>query len=629
MCSVTVPPPGRSGADPAPGPAAAGSGAAAAGAIGDGTMVGDRYRLVRRLGSGGMGVVWEAADGDDGDRAVALKHVRLDEPDPDERARMAEALRREWRVAAAAGDHRGVVGVRGLVEHADGPWLVMDLVPGRDLRAVVRDDGPLPARRAARLGVGMAEALEHLHRCGLVHGDVAPGNVMITDDRVVLTDFGISRPLRTSTVTATRRARGAPGFVPPEVVAGSLPTPGADVFGLGAVLLFAVSGQGPWGDGDERVVFGRALAGAPVVTARGRLRRVLRAMLRRRPRERPTPGACRAALEKVAEGGGPRFWWSLLSHRRLIAVVVAGIVVAVVAAAAAAWSIEHRDARIQARLGALGTDVGAQRSLDPCGLLDPDRLRRFGPASLVPDYGDFDRCDVFVDRAGTSVQLTALAESGDRRPPTGTPTSESGGLVALAVPPTPTGCERVVEAPGGWDVDLYASIDAGSDPALCAMADDAVDTTVAALAGGDYPTHSEEFPAASLARLDACALLPADALPGGAGGAWSVHPGFGRWDCRWRAPGRPRLQVHFDRDDQGAAGLGRPAGTIAGRPTAEQSEGPGECTVAVQQRPYPRPEGSTGYESVYVELDDVGAPDPCGLTRAVAAAVASRLPTPH
>jgi hypothetical protein len=613
--------------------------AGAASVIDDGTIIGGRYRLVRRLGSGGMGVVWEAEDIPGSGRPVALKQIRLDEPDPHDRGRLAEALRREWRLAAAASDHPGVVAVHELIEHEGQPWLVMELLPGRDLRRVLATDGPLSARRAARLGVEMAEALEHLHRCGVVHGDVAPGNVMVCDDHAVITDFGISRPLQAGTVTTTHRPRGAPGFISPEVVAGQLPAESADVFGLGAVLLYAVTGRGPWGDDDQRAVFGRAAIGTPVVTARGRLRRVLGPMMRRRPRERPSLPACRTALMRVADGAGPRLWWPLLSHRRLIAAITLGLVVAAVAAGSAVWSIEQGASRTRAELAALSGDLGAQRRLDPCGLLDPGALRRFGDSSLVPDYGNYDRCDVFVDHDQHSVQITALAETDDGDPgPAGTTTSSEDGLTVLTLPAEATGCERRVALPGGADVDLTASIDSGTDPALCSMADLAVGSTVAALTGGDDPIRGGPFPEPSLGGVDACALLSDPDLlrapvpqnspdPVPAAGGWTHRPGFGRWSCRWEALGRGTVTIRFDRDTRGTTALGGRRETLAGRPAAEAALAPGHCEISVQQRPYPRPEGSIGYEVMILEADDANPIDPCRDARPLALAAASRLPT--
>lgn len=599
----------------------------------DVTIVAGRFRLLRRLASGGMGVVWHASDEEQDGRGVALKQVRLvDDSDPNERSRLIDALRRESQLAATAGEHPHVVAVHGVVEHDSEPWLVMDLVDGRDLRRVVREDGALPAPRAAALGVQLAEAVEHLHTRGLVHGDITPGNVLVTpDDQVVLTDFGISRPLHATTLTTVGRPRGVPAFLAPEVAAGQVAGSTADVFGLGAVMFYAVRGQGPWGDDDERVVLGRALSGGAVPLRRDDpFQRLLAPMLRRRPRERPPVAVCRDALERFRDGRRlPRSVAWRRRRTRALAAVAAVVVVGAVALVGVSLAGPHTPDPVLALAGSLAD----QRALDPCGLVDDAVLRRFGSTSVIPDYGNFDRCDVFIDDAGRSVQLTALVETAGDPPPPGTTSTVEDGFQVLRLPAPADSCTRRVVLPGGQDLQIQVGIEGGLDPAVCSMADVGTSSAVSVLSSGTLPRRSLPFPAGSLGTVDACGLLTGDDVARATGTAPApappVEPGFGRWRCHWAtAGGGPGILVRFDRDTKGPAAIkGRPT-TVPGRVAAEATGEPGECTVSMRQRPYPRPEGEVSQEVVLVQVANSRDPDPCRVPRALALPVAERLPHP-
>src|SRR6185437_14973417 len=166
-----------------------------------GSLLTGRYRLGEIIGRGGMGVVWQARD-ELLNRDVAVKEV-IWPPHFTEREQQAACHRavREAQMAARL-NHRNVIRIFDIVEEDGHPWIVMELLPYRSLRDIVRDEGPLNPAEAATVGLGILAALRAAHAEGIAHRDVKPANVLIgPEDRVVLTDFGIARPAETTTLT--------------------------------------------------------------------------------------------------------------------------------------------------------------------------------------------------------------------------------------------------------------------------------------------------------------------------------------------------------------------------------------------------------------------------------------------
>ncbi|MEU6787746.1 serine/threonine-protein kinase [Nonomuraea angiospora] len=176
------------------------------------SLIGGRYRLIEPVGEGGMGVVWRARDESLG-REVAVKRVRL-APDLDaaSRAALCDRALAEARTAAAL-RHPSIVAVHDLIVEDGDPAIVMELVHGPSLEQVIRENGPLPARRAAEIGLRVLSALAATHAAGVLHRDVKPANVLLAGDgRVVLTDFGIATLVGGLPGTPV----GTPGYTAPE-----------------------------------------------------------------------------------------------------------------------------------------------------------------------------------------------------------------------------------------------------------------------------------------------------------------------------------------------------------------------------------------------------------------------------
>src|SRR6201994_4846157 len=215
------------------------------------------YRLLGRLGAGGMGQVYLARS--PGGRLVAVKVIRPE---------LAADQRFRARVAREAGAARTVSGIfTAPVVDADTaapqPWLATAYVPGPSLTEAVARRGPLPPGVVYTLGAGLAEGLQAIHAAGLVHRDLKPSNVLLADDGPRIIDFGISRAVDSVSLTQTGMVIGSPGFLSPEQAEGHPVGQAGDVFSLGAVLVFALTGEGPFGGGTVAALIFRVVNAAP------------------------------------------------------------------------------------------------------------------------------------------------------------------------------------------------------------------------------------------------------------------------------------------------------------------------------------------------------------------------------
>ncbi|WP_152629285.1 serine/threonine-protein kinase, partial [Streptacidiphilus jiangxiensis] len=263
------------------------------------------YRLVARLGAGGMGLVYLARSA--GGRTVAVKVVRAElAGDPDFRAR----FRREV-AAAQSVDGAYTAPVVDADRDSAAPWLATAYVLGPTLAEAVAGYGPMPEGTVRALGAVLAEALQAIHAAGLVHRDLKPSNVLLTADGPRVIDFGIARALDGSGMTSTGVVVGSPGFMSPEQAAGRRVGPAGDVFALGSVLGFAASGRGPFSEAASaaellyRVIHEEPdLSGVPEP-----LRETVAACLAKDPAARPTPAQVLDLLAPDGAAGLLRGAW--------------------------------------------------------------------------------------------------------------------------------------------------------------------------------------------------------------------------------------------------------------------------------------------------------------------------------
>ncbi|MBA8827449.1 hypothetical protein FHX42_004845 [Saccharopolyspora lacisalsi] len=271
----------------------------------EGELLADRYRLRCRLGSGAMGVVWQATD-ELLQRPVAVKQL-LPQPGLDA-ARVEEARQRAMREGrlAARLHHPNAVAVHDVTEHEGLPVLVMEYAPSRSLADVLAEQGTMTPEAVAGIGAQTASALEAAHAVGIVHRDVKPGNVLLgSDGTVKITDFGISHAADDVVVTRTGILAGTPAYLAPEIARGHSPTPSSDVFSLAATLYEAVEARTPFDHGsDNSLALLHVVAAGNALPPRraGPLATVLTHMLKADPAQRPELAQAREAMRAVAVG---------------------------------------------------------------------------------------------------------------------------------------------------------------------------------------------------------------------------------------------------------------------------------------------------------------------------------------
>ncbi|MGW6904645.1 serine/threonine-protein kinase [Streptomyces sp. NPDC054940] len=273
---------------------------------GTGRLIAGRYRLLAKLGHGGMGTVWRAKD-ETVDREVAVKEPRVPDHLPErERAKAFERMRREARAAARL-DHPAVVNVHDVAVVDGRPWIVMELVQGRSMGSALQE-GTLGARDAARIGLEVLGALEAAHAAGILHRDVKPDNVLLgRHDRVVLTDFGIAQIEGETNLTDTGGFVGSPEYIAPERVLGQRPGPSSDLWSLGVVLYAATEGVSPFRRSNTPATLQSVLNAvpAPPAAAQGPLAEAINGLLQKDPARRPNAAQTRALLEEAANPPTP------------------------------------------------------------------------------------------------------------------------------------------------------------------------------------------------------------------------------------------------------------------------------------------------------------------------------------
>lgn len=269
-------------------------------------LIAGRYRLLSPLGEGGMGTVWRARD-EVLHREVAVKEVRapagLQGPEVE---RMYARLEREaWAAARVA--NRNVVTVYDVATQDGRPWIVMEIVRGISLAELLDAEGPLTPQRTAHIGAEVLAALRAAHAAGVLHRDVKPANVLLSNDgRVVLTDFGIAMVEGSSALTMTGEVIGSPEFLAPERALGRTPGPESDLWSLGVLLYAAVEGNSPFRQNTPlstlRAIVDEEL---PPPHRAGPLTPVIEGLLRKDPAERLSAERAEQDLRVISAGGTP------------------------------------------------------------------------------------------------------------------------------------------------------------------------------------------------------------------------------------------------------------------------------------------------------------------------------------
>lgn len=587
-----------------------------------GRLIGGRYLLGEPLGSGGMGSVWRAHD-QELDRTVALKRAHPGVDDPDGRR-----LRREARTGARLHDPH-VVTIFDVVSDGDEHWLVLEYLPSRSLDEL----GPLPPDQVTRIGVQIASALQAVHAAGIVHRDLKPANILVTPDGTAkLADFGISRRLWAEATLTDSSTVGTPAHLAPEVANGNEPTTASDVFSLGAVFYTALEGHSPFGsDPNPLAVLRRAARGELEPLRRGgELTPLVTRMLAIDPQDRPS------VAEVVVQLGGAAIAPPSHPRRRRWVIpaaasgVVAAVVLALVLSRAFSGSAEPTADPSKSATPAAGP-VGDPLTVDPCALIDEATLSRFGDATLEPEYGNFDRCDVIVT-GHSNQEVDVRAELNEpEEAPQGQVEKFTGNLTEVVRQKAVDGdCSRFLVLSDHTQVQVEARHNDGSGMDVCAMAEAVTQKAIGVLKAGPIPRRTQPFPAASLARVNACTLLTnqeLELIPG----VDAAHPdtSFGGWSCGWDSTTSDlSVYVRFDRDQPLDASDGRPV-TLAGRSAfvASAYDGPGTCAVLTVYRKYVDTHGQDGVELVTVTASGPGKPASlCELATKVGQAAAAKLP---
>jgi serine/threonine protein kinase len=255
------------------------------------------YRIVARLGAGGMGRVYLATT--QSGRRLALKVIRPEFADDSE-------FRRRFQQEITAAQRVQSLYIAPLIDadpNGAQPWLATAYVPGPSLAQVVAEHGPLPVETVRTVSAGAAEALQAVHAAGVIHRDLKPSNVLLAPDGPRIIDFGIARAADATPLTRTGVRIGSPQFMSPEQALGHASTPAIDIFALGALSYFAATGRSPFGEGPDAAVLFRIareepnLEGCPPP-----LRSLVARCLAKDPQQRPQLREIIAEFQSEAPG---------------------------------------------------------------------------------------------------------------------------------------------------------------------------------------------------------------------------------------------------------------------------------------------------------------------------------------
>jgi hypothetical protein len=271
----------------------------------EGQILNDRYRLESQLGSGGMGSVWCAQD------IVLERHAALKEVVHFDDGHLAERRTRAVREARALArvSHPAIVRIHDIFFAGSDPWIVMEYIKGRSLAALIRN-GSLGEREVARIGLTVLSGLSAAHAAGVVHRDVKPTNILITDDNeVFLVDFGIAKISGDMSLTGQSKVLGTPEYLAPEQILGQPVGAPADLWSLGVTFFCALEGYSPFrreGDRPAAATMMAVLHDDPPRAARlGRLTGIVLRLLKKQPEQRADAKELALALRAIADEGAP------------------------------------------------------------------------------------------------------------------------------------------------------------------------------------------------------------------------------------------------------------------------------------------------------------------------------------
>jgi eukaryotic-like serine/threonine-protein kinase len=417
-------------------------------------LIADRYRLLHRVGSGGMGVVWEGWD-EWLERRVAVKQLYRQSGTSTREAELAnQRALREARLTARL-QHPHAVSVFDAVEQDGQLWLIMQFIPSITLAAVLEEGGPLQPNEAAKVGAEVGSALAAAHAVGILHRDVKPGNILIAEDgSALISDFGIARALGDATLTSSGMIHGTPAYLAPEVAQGNEANFASDVFSLGSTLYSALEGHPPFGTDDNTMALLHRVASGqfPPPQHGGPLAPVIMNMLSMDTDDRPSMAAVAKRL------------WRLAAPDRSAEPPVAPAVLGEEPEA------EEVNPSLSQTSPSIGSDAGSQQGAGPPPTAEPEspagsapviqdqRLaqpsRRRGLAAAVAivaliGIGILVTALLFTDRrvanptAGTGQSSSAIpASTSLRTPPSATPSASSPTPKASAPQQAPKATPR-------------------------------------------------------------------------------------------------------------------------------------------------------------------------------------------
>ncbi|MGH3377036.1 MAG: protein kinase domain-containing protein [Actinoallomurus sp.] len=276
---------------------------------GEGRIVGGHYSLTEKLGEGGLGVVWLALDRET-DRTVAVKELLGASVPDSEQVTVHQRINREVATTKTLARHPNIVTLLDDFWEDGRPWIVMEYVPGQSLQRLIQDEYSISPWRAARIGLDVLNALDAAHQAGILHRDVKPSNILLTEGgRALLTDFGIAQFQNDPALTATGQIVGSPGYIAPERLNGKPATHVSDLWALGATLYAAVEGRMPYQRESAWAAMSAALSETvPPPSYAGPLEPVLMGLLERDPNLRMDADTARESLADVvasSSGDGP------------------------------------------------------------------------------------------------------------------------------------------------------------------------------------------------------------------------------------------------------------------------------------------------------------------------------------